>query len=511
MKRENYIVPKHIGFEIELGNHFIAHDVETAAGEALVEAHHRLFTHREAKVHDTVREFDACGFRVYLDHEHAEICSPLVPSAALLTLAMRDARRIGAASKLQAERHAGPIRVSLNNTSRQGTAWAFHGNFLVSRSAFNAWRNADWRPLQKQWIPFLVTGLPLFGTGKVGSECGATPCAYQLGQRADFIDEEIGLATTEHKNLINTRDEPLADPERYARLHVIALGTPLMEFATWLRFGAAQLTLALIEEGAPMPNVQLRDPRHALSVVSRDLEFKERLKFTRGCKDTALGIQRRLAEAASEAIVKGCAAAAVPDAEVIAEQWIETLDDLASERPRLSRRLDWCAKLSLLAKADERRALSQDELRYLDLRYAEIGGLFEELEKAGAVDQLEDFLPRGCSASDLPRLLPREEARALLVNRFNEHLADLWWDYAIGRDEQGHPWFISMADPVDGTDLLRAIKGAPDWGKCLSTLADEGLASRAPEGYCAVLERGEILDREIAPQERKEVRHECCG
>ena len=94
-----------------------------------------------------------------------------------------------------AEKEVGPVLVSYNNTNRQGVAWAFHANVLVSRKAFDQWREADWSPLQKQWIPFLVTSLPLVGTGKVGAENGTRDTAFQFSQRADFIDGTVGVET----------------------------------------------------------------------------------------------------------------------------------------------------------------------------------------------------------------------------------------------------------------------------------------------------------------------------
>jgi len=413
---------------------------------------------------------------MYLDHEHAEICSPLVPSAALLVLAMRDARSMVATCKKLAEQQVGPVLVSFNNTNRHGTAaWAFHANLLVARKAFDGWRAAQWEPLKKQWVPFLVTSLPLFGTGKVGAEHGSKDCRYQLAQRADFIDEEVGLATTEHKNLINTRDEPLADPDRYARLHVIAFDTNLCEYATWLKFGVSQVLLALIEEGVPLPDVTLKDPVGAMNAVSRDMTLQKELQFKEGKRDTAIGIQRRLAEAAAKQIAAGCAATSVPDAVLIVEKWVETLDELESRHPRLSRRLDWCAKLSMLRRTAAAGNVDDQKARVLDLRYAEVGGIFEQLEQAGAVDSLEDFISvQGLTKTAL-HLLPREQARAVLVNRFGRYLVEVDWDHVVVNID-GRPWFISMDDPLGGEDLLRIVNRAQGWEECARKIVQAQLA-----------------------------------
>ena len=471
--------PKYCGFEIELGNHPAkAAEEKTAvdAAVALVAAHHRKCGGQTDGDSESAREFDDEGFRFYLDHEHAEICSPLVPSAAHAVLAMREARRIVGACKQAAEEEVGPLRVSYNNTNRVGIAWAFHGNFLVARAAFDKWREDDWAPLKKQWVPFLVTSLPIVGTGKVGAENGASDTTFQFSQRADFMDGEVGFETVDSKTLINTRDEPLADPERYARLHVIAWDTNLMDFANFLKFGVSQVLLALIEEGVPLPDLALVEPVKAMQVVSRDLKLRKRLRLQNGRRETALGVQRRLAEAAARAIEAGCAACQVPDAELIVRLWMETIEDIEARSGRLSRRLDWCSKLSLLRRAQELTKTDRQETLMLDLHYAEVGGLFEKLEKAGAVDRLEDFIPRKSLAIRKPQLVAREQARAILVNRFGQHLNSVYWDHAVGRDETGRPWVIPMDDPMDGRELLTVVTSAEDWASCLNRLIEMNMA-----------------------------------
>lgn len=472
-------VPKHIGFEIELGNHLInAAENKTAgdAAKAMVEAHHRKWGGETNGDSESATDFDGDGFRFYLDHEHAEICTPLVASATDLVLAFRDARRIVAACKKAAEHEVGQLRISYNNTNRHGVAWAFHINTLVSRKAFDKWRAEEWAPLKKHWVPFLVTSLPLVGTGKVGAENNTSDTAFQFSQRADFMDAEVGLETVHAKSLINKRDEPLADPETYARLHVIAWDTNLMEFANWLKFGISQILLALIEEGVPLPDMALVDPVQAIQAVSRDLKLRKPLRLKDRQRESALGVQRRMAEATARAIEAGCAACLVPDVNLIVRKWIETIDDLEARNARLSRRLDWCAKLHLLRRAREMGKQDRQQMLMLDLHYAEVEGLFEKLEQAGAFNRLEDFIPRVSLASKRRQLVPREQARAALVSRFGQHLTSVYWDHAAGRDETGRLWIIPMDDPLDGRDLFKVVSNAEDWPACLSRLIEMNLA-----------------------------------
>jgi Pup amidohydrolase len=481
-------VPKYIGFEIELGNHRVEAAGEESAFEpagALVEAHHRLFPGQMDEGDGAAGEFDSCGFRFYLDHKHAEISSPLASSAADLVLHMRQARKIVAACKQAAEAETGPLRVSFNNTNRHGCRWGCHGSVLVSRPAFNLWQEEDWELRLSPWVTFVVISILLSGTGKVGGECGARDIDFQLSQQADFIGGTVGLDTVASKTIINTRDEPLADPARYARFHITAWDTNLMEFATWLKFGIAQLLPALIEEGLDLPDLTLADPVRAVRTVSRDLKMKKRLRLRNGRRETALELHRRLAEAVARAIAKGCAASQVPDAELIVGHWLETLDDLETGHPRLSRRLDWCAKRDLLRRAQKLGTKDRPRQLLLDLHYAEVGGLFEKLEKAGAVDHLEDFIPPAVLAARASESVPREQARATLVRRFGRHLVHVDWDYAIGQDEAHRLWFIPMDDPLDGRELLEAVVRAQDWAACLSRLIDMELAQTA--AICALV------------------------
>ena len=496
--------PHFVGFEMEVGAHWTNTDTAKAGVEpasALVAAHRRLCGWPGGESDGGAGEFDGNGFRVYRDHAHCEVASPLVPSAAALVLSMRHARSLVADCQREAERQGKRMRVSFNCTNRQDVAWGAHVNVLVARRVFDAWREAQWAPLRPQWIPFLVTSLPLVGTGKVGAEQGAPDCAFQFSQKADFIDAEVGLETVTSKSLINTRDEPLADPARYARLHIIAWDTNLMEFATWLKPGVTQVLLALVAEAVPLPRLELDDPLLALRVASRDLKLREPLRLKTGRRETALGVQRRLAEAAAQEVQKGCAASAVPDANHIVQRWIETVDDLEARRPRLNRRLDWCAKLRLLGQARRPQNIDHQQALLLDLHYAEVGGLFEKLEKAGVADRLEDFLPPGSLAQGRTRLGPREQARADLVTRFRSNLAGVDWDHAVGKDADGRRWFIQMNDPLDSRDLLQVVTRTPDWSTCLRGLIQAGLATPTV-GVCAAVSSGHRGTGESVTEER---------
>lgn len=179
-------------------------------------------------------------------------------------------------------------------------------------------------------------------TAKVGAENGKPSACYQLSQRADFIDELVALETVSSKSLINGRDEPLADPARYARFHIsAAFDLNLCEFATWLKFGTAQLVLGLVEAGARLPNLQLKDPLGSLATVSRDLDFASQLELADGSSRSAIDIQEELAFSANRFINAGLIdEEVVPEAKEIGNAWIVTLIQLRRREYKvLTRRL----------------------------------------------------------------------------------------------------------------------------------------------------------------------------
>ena len=471
--------PKYIGFEQELANHLVGLDCEDnalRAAEAIVHAHHRSFGVQRDFVTCIANEFDPLGFRVYVDHLHAEISSPLTPSARDLVLVGRAARQMLLHCKREAEKEVGPIRLGLDNTNRQGTAWGFHLNALASRSAFDRWRDADWQPLLRQWVPFVVTSPGLFGGGKVGTENGAPVAAYQLSQRSDFMTRVVGLETVSSKSLINTRDEALADPERYARIHIVCFDTNRCEFASWLKFVTTQLLLSLIEEKYPLANVQLREPLKSLEVTSRDLRFNRLLELDNGTKMTALEIQYRLAESVSDAVLKGSAASQVPDASLAVSLWIGTLQNLADSAPILTKRLDWRARLALIQQVQSAPGAAATARAVADLQFGELGGAFDTLELAGEIERLEDFLPsREALALEVA---PRERARGLLLERFGAQVLDADWFFITVQDQVGNAWALPLDNPCDSKRLVTAIQAPVPRSVCLQGLIREGLAKK---------------------------------
>jgi len=472
----NDAINKLIGFEIELGNHLCQQrscredDDYYTPSSILCEAHEDLFgigSKEKNGCGEGLNEFGTHQFRFYPDHSHAEISSPLTTDAKDLVLWQRRAKQLALCCQKEAAKKSNQVLLHCANTNRNGSAWGFHLNVLVSRHAFNKWRDGKWHPLFGQWIPFLITSPILFGTGKVGTENNRLHADYQLSQRADFIDKLVGLETVTSKSLINERDEPLADPTRYARFHIAAaFDFNCCEFASWLKFGTTQVILALIEAGVSLPRLELNDPLDALSTVSRDLGMCCQIELADKNNCTAIDIQEQLAFSANRALDRGVIdESIVPSAKNIINAWIITLVQLRKNDHMLRRRLDWIVKKYALDQLRGQLKTSWQNpcLQAFDLKYAEInGGWFEILEKKHMVDRLEDFTFINDKANRL-HSSSRDIVRARILEKFSSSIVAVDWHYLCINvtDNRHHVIYkIDMEDPLNVTMIQNAVDGA---------------------------------------------------
>jgi hypothetical protein len=250
---------------------------------------------------------------------------------------------------------------------RAGNSYGTHENYVMDR-------NVPFNRIVARATPHLVTRQVFCGAGKVGSELpGRKDVTYQLSQRADFFEEEVGLETTLKRPIINTRDEPHADPRRYRRLHVIIGDANMSEWATWMKLATTSIVLAMIEDDWPMGELRPVTPVATLRHISWDLSLSETYETLDGRTITALGAQRELC-----ALARGwgeqCDTSAVGGDDVLAEvlgEWERVLDDLEHDRQRAADRVDWVAKGRLLGGFAERHQLppGAPKLRALDLQY----------------------------------------------------------------------------------------------------------------------------------------------
>lgn len=383
----------------------------------------------------------ANGARLYHDHGHPEYSTPECRS--LFDLVAHDragARIVGECARNYRERTGHEVSVYKNNVDYHGMSYGCHENFLISREL-------PFGQLVYGLLPFLVTRVIYAGAGKVGAEDGSEGVTYQLAQRADFFDELMSVDTLHRRPLINTRDEPHAQRERWRRLHLICGDANLSEFATALKVGATALTLGALEAGYGPPG-RLRDPLRALRELSRNPNGPWLVEFDDGTTVPAIEIQRAYLGAARE-----LAAGRDEETDWILKEWERVLDDLEADPRGAADRLDWAAKRELLASFMEAEDLNWEDdlelLRSLELEYHHLHperGLFWPLEGGGAVRRLtaDDAIERAMRAA--PRET-RASVRALCLRRF--HVESLSWGCVRVRHD-GRIRELDLRTCVDG-------------------------------------------------------------
>ncbi len=390
------------------------------------------------------------GARYYVDHAHPEYSTPECASARELVVHDKAGERILERS-LELLHAAMPegrrIQIYKNNSDGKGNSYGTHENYLVDRATpFSA--------IVRDLIPFFVTRQVFTGAGKLGAEAPWDERGrhrYQLSQRADFFEAEVGLETTLKRPIINTRDEPHADPEKYRRLHVIVGDANLCEVATFLKVGTTALVLKMIEDEY-LPDLSLANPVAALHEVSRDITCTREITLADGRRMTAVQVQWEYLERAAKYVEQEDPG---EENEEILRRWEEVLTGLETDPLSLHRQLDWVAKYRLLQAYRERDGLewSDPKLRLIDLQYHDVRrdrGLYHRLAAAGEVERLttDEEIERAV-------LEPPEDTRAYFrgrcIERFREHIAAASWDsliFDVGREALQR---VPMREPLRGT------------------------------------------------------------
>ena len=290
------------------------------------------------------------GARYYVDHAHPEYSTP--ECANPLELVVHDKagevilrRSMAAARRIFPD--AVPVVVYKNNSDGKGNSYGCHENYLVDRAL-------PFAKIVTGVVPHFVTRQIFTGAGKVGSETASFDRVdFQITQRADFFEEEVGLETTLKRPIINTRDEPHADPRRYRRLHVIVGDANLSEVATFLKVGTTALVLAMIEDDAmPARDFSPADPVRAMHDVSPDLTLAAPLDLADGSTATALEIQWDLLTAARKYAEERGLEVLGDElvGQMVLDRWEAVLGGLETDPTSLARQLDWVAKYQLMTR-----------------------------------------------------------------------------------------------------------------------------------------------------------------
>jgi len=314
------------------------------------------------------------GARYYVDHAHPEFSAPECLDAAEALLYDRAGEEILLRS-MAAARHMLPegqeVVVYKNNSDGKGNSYGCHENYLMDRAT-------PFPSIVTHATLHFVTRQIFTGAGKVGSEMPGTrrdAVAFQLTQRADFFEEEVGLETTLKRPIINTRDEPHADAQKYRRLHVIAGDANMSEVATFLKLGTTAIVLAMVEDEAMGDPIRFARPVPAMHQVSHDLSLQEPLQLSDGTTMTALEIQWHLLERARNWADRfGLESVGEKVGEDVLTRWEVVLSGLESDPLRLADQLDWVAKYRLFEGYRERHDLewSNDRLAAMDLQYHDL-------------------------------------------------------------------------------------------------------------------------------------------
>ena len=303
--------------------------------------------------------------------------------------------------------------------------------------------------------PFFVTRQIVCGAGRVGiGQDGTTP-GFQISQRADFFEVEVGLETTLKRPIINTRDEPHADPEKYRRLHVIIGDANMSEIATYLKVGTTSLVLAMIEDSWLTVDLSVDGPVAALRAVSHDPALRHLLTLRDGRKMTAVQLQMEYLEQARKYVEDRYGTDVDAQTADILTRWESILTRLEDDPMTCGRELDWVAKLAIAEGYRTRDNLpwSDPRLQLVDLQYHDVRpdkGLYNRLVARGRMDRLvtEDDVIRAMTE-------PPEDTRAYFRGRclaqYPQQVAAASWDsviFDIGRDSLQR---VPTLEPLRGT------------------------------------------------------------
>ena len=409
------------------------------------------------------------GARLYVDHAHPEYSGPEVTTARDAVLFDRAGDAVMALAATAASRQLGrEVRLYKNNTDGKGVSYGTHENYLVSRAT-------PFDRIVTQFTPFLVSRIPVVGAGRIGIGQSSEEPGFQISQRADFFEAEVGLETTMNRPIINTRDEPHADAARHRRLHVITGDATQSEISTWLKVGTAALVLRVIETGAltdHLADLRLARPVAAMQQISHDVTCTGTVELADGRQVGALDLQQRYLDAVRDHLdtyPDTFTEVESNDAKQVVERWQQVLDQLRVDPLGLADQLDWVAKYQLLSQYRRRDGLDWDapKLALVDLQYAEVDparSLYHKLVRAGRMQRLLDDADIE-QARTTPPVDTRAWFRGECMRRYPTEIVAASWDSLIF-DVPGRRALqrLPLLDPLRGTkdQVGELMDRAPD-------------------------------------------------
>jgi proteasome accessory factor A len=407
------------------------------------------------------------GARYYVDHAHPEFSAPECLDAREAMLYDRAGEEILLRS-MEAARAMLPedqeIVVYKNNSDGKGNSYGCHENYLLDRAT-------PFGRIVAHATAHLVTRQVFTGAGKVGSEMPGSrsdEAPFQLTQRADFFEEEVGLETTLKRPIVNTRDEPHADAQKYRRLHVIAGDANMSEVQTFLKLGTTAIVLAMVDDDALGDPVLFARPVPAMHHVSRDVGLSEPLLLADGRSMTALEVQWHLLERARAYAERvGLEAVGEDVGHQVLDRWEAVLDGLESDPMQLSDQLDWVAKYRLFDGYRERHGLEWGDARLaaMDLQYHDLRPTSSLARRVGLERLTSD--DEVASAVHEPPPDTRAYFRGRCLARFPDEIVAANWDSLVFDVGESSLQRVPMLEPARGTrdsvgPLIDAATSASD-------------------------------------------------
>jgi len=390
------------------------------------------------------------GSRFYVDHAHPEISSPecrTALEAVQYDLAADQIMRLSMSKASKSLDSDSEIVVYKNNSDGKGNSYGCHENYLVERSL-------PFGRLASMITSHFVTRQVFCGSGKIGFEnhVAKDRHGFQISQRADFFEEEIGLETTIRRPIVNSRDEPHANAEIYRRLHVIVGDANMSEVATFLKIGTTSLVLAMIEDDAFPEQLLIRQPVPAIRSISADTSLTQTIEMVDGRRLAALEVQECLLQAAKVWAGRyGLGTIGEECGERILSEWTSVIEDLNRD-PYLARdRVDWVAKMALLDAYAKSRSLSEGDpkLKLIDLQYHDLRPERGLAAKAGLRRLIEPAVVQDSIAE--PPLTTRAYFRGKVLQKWPELVVAANWDSVV-LDVGGDALVrIPMDEPLRGT------------------------------------------------------------
>ncbi len=393
------------------------------------------------------------GARLYVDHAHPEYSTPECTNPRDVLLWDKAGERVMELAAERALQVPGTSRLQLykNNTDNKGASYGTHENYLMPRQT-------SFGEIVRHLTPFFVSRQVVTGAGRVGIGQDGREDGFQVSQRADFFEVEVGLETTLKRPIINTRDEPHADPDKYRRLHVIIGDANLSEVSTYLKVGTTALVLSMIEDRwltEAGVDLAVEAPVGQLRAVSHDPSLQHLVTLRDGRRLTAVQLQTAYLEQARKHVEDRLGSDADDQTLDVLDRWESVLTRLSTDPMSLSKELDWVAKLALLEGYRDREGLdwSASKLHLVDLQYSDVRqdkGLYNRLVARGSMTTLLD-------EAEVQRALlePPEDTRAYFrgqcLTRYPTQVAAASWDsviFDVGRESLQR---VPTLEPLRGT------------------------------------------------------------